>query len=257
MEIIKFRKKNDKQYVVQFSDNTSLNFYDDTIIYFNLLGKKSISPEELMKIVLYDNNYKAYYKALKLVTIKLRLESEIETKLIKDGFTKDNVLFAVSKLKSQGYINREVYLKSYINDQINLSLKGPDKIIRELKKLGFSEEDIFNYLIVKDDVWRDKIKKIIDKKVKSNHNLSLYMLKSKIKNELLQMGYSWKLINEEIENISFQEDKIMESALKKEYRKLSKKYEGDILCTKLKQKMYTKGFSIANIDYLIKNIGEL
>ena len=43
MKITKIIKKRNNQYQILLSDNTSLSFYDDTIIHFNLLAKKDFS----------------------------------------------------------------------------------------------------------------------------------------------------------------------------------------------------------------------
>lgn len=253
MEIVKFKKKNNNQYSILLSDNTSLSFYDDTIIHYNLLVKKSISQEYLKEIVAFNQKYDAYYKALKLIKAKLRTEKELEQKLSKESFSKEGIGFAIDKLKKQGYLNDEVYLKSYIADQVNLTLNGPNKIKFLLKRLGF--DDIDQYLTIYDDVWSEKIKKVIDKKTKANHNLSSVMLRQNIKNYLINLGYAKDMVEIYLEQQFIDDDTlILEKEALKEYRRLSRKYKDETLYNKLKYNLYKKGFSMGLIEETIKKL---
>lgn len=79
------------------------------------------------------------------------------------------------------------------------------------------------------------------------------MLINKIRIDLLNLGYSNALIENVINNISFcDENEILEKEFQKEYRKLSKKYNGNELNTKIKYNLYKKGFSYDNINNLLK-----
>lgn len=256
MEIKKYKKKNTNQYTIILSDNTSFNFYEDTIINYNLLAKKSFDEKFLKEVIEYNQNFDAYYKALKDITFKLRTQKELENRLKKKNYLPKNIKFAIDRLKSQGYINDELYLKSFIADQITLSLNGPKKIKSELKKLGFSDEKIDYYLdTYEDSIWQERIKKLINKKCKSNHNLSILMLKNKIKKDLILLGYPIELIELEINSFEFQQDDmILEKEYLKLYKKLSGKYENDILNNKIKYSLYKKGFSLDSIDNIINKL---
>ena len=152
----------------------------------------------------------------------------------------------------EGYLNDELYIKSYINDQINLSIKGPKKIINELEKLGFKNVD--EYLNVDNDIWINKINKIITKKEKSNHNLSKIFLINKIKSDLINLGYPDYLYKDILENYEFVDNP---DILKKEVNKFLKKYQGkyneDEIKYKLKGYLYSKGFNNCDIDDLLNN----
>lgn len=250
MEIIKITKKNKNQYVVKLSDNSSLSFYDDTIVHYNLLGKKRIDQNLLKEISEYNQNLEAYYKALKDITVKLRTEKELVSRLAKNNYSKKSIALAIEKLKKQGYINDDLYLKSYVNDQVNLTLKGPRKITMELKKLGFLELDAEAVLKrFKEDVWQDKIKKVIQKKEKANHNLSLMMFKQKVKKDLFNLGFNNEMIEKQLNEYEFAEnDLALEKEFNKEYKRLSKKLNDDLLKNKIKYNLYRKGFEMAKIE---------
>lgn len=254
MKITKITKKKNNQYQILLSDNTSLSFYDDTIIHFNLLAKKEFSEEELKNIIKYNNDSSAYYKALAYIKSKLRTKKEVITKLKGLGYSDDIIAKTVQKLTTQKYLNDELYITSYIADQVNLTLKGPKKIAYELTKLGFKEDLIYSYLNKYDNaIWQDKINKVIAKKIKSNHNLSPKLLITKIKNDLLNLGYESELVSKLVNNIDYAEDNtILAKEIKKAYRKYSKKYQDIELEFKIKNYLYSKGFnSNVNIsDYI-------
>ena len=250
MEIVKLSKKSNNLYKIEFSDNTSLNFYDDTIIKYNLLANKKIDNKLFKEINEFNNEVSAYYKAINYIKSKLRTKREIENKLRKLNYSKDIINKVINRLEQQGYLNDSLYINSYINDQINLTLKGPNKIIYELEKLGFKNIK----LNVSDDVWIDKINKIIEKKEKSNHNLSKRLLIQKIKVALINLGYSEKLFQDILNSYKFKDNPdIIRKEVNKFLRKYQNKYSEEELKYKLKGYLYSKGFSDYNLDDLLNN----
>ena len=250
MEIVKLSKKSNNLYKIEFSDNTSLNFYDDTIIKYNLLSNKKKNNKLFKKINEFNNEVSAYYKAINYIKSKLRTKREIENKLRKLNYSKDIINKVINRLEQQGYLNDSLYINSYINDQINLTLKGPNKIIYELEKLGFKNIK----LNVSDDVWIDKINKIIEKKEKSNHNLSKRLLIQKIKVDLINLGYSEKLFQDILNSYKFKDNPdIIRKEVNKFLRKYQNKYSEEELKYKLKGYLYSKGFSDYNLDDLLNN----
>ena len=71
MEIVKLSKKSNNLYKIEFSDNTSLNFYDDTIIKYNLLINKKLDAKTFKEIIAYNDEVSAYYKAINYIKQKL------------------------------------------------------------------------------------------------------------------------------------------------------------------------------------------
>lgn len=249
MKIEKIIKKKSNLYQILLSDNTSLSFYDDTIINYNLLIKKEFDDKKLQEMLKYNNEIDAYYKALTYIKSKLRTKKEITNKLNKLRYPHDTIKNVIDKLEKQKYLNDDLYIKSYIADQVNLSLKGPNKIMYELEKLGFKRELIILYLENYDNnLWQERCQKIIAKKIKNNHNYSKKILQNKLKIELTNLGYNQELFNNLVNNISYEDDDIiLEKEIKKAIRKYSSKYNGKDLETKVKMYLYTKGFNY-NID---------
>ena len=256
MKIIKFKKQNNNLYTVLWDDDTTLKLYDDTIIKYNLLGKKEFTSKERDQIIKTNNGLEAYYKALKYLSYKLRTKKEVEKYLRQNKYGTDIINEAIKRLENEKYLNDDIYLQAYINDQINLSSKGPNLIKKELEKAGFIETKIDSYLAkITDEVWLAKIKKIIEKKTKANHNLSSRMLKEKIKQYLIKEGYFLDQINSGLENFTFIEDEnILTREYFKTFNKLKKKYDGDVLLEKVKYTLYHKGFELTQIEDLISQV---
>lgn len=242
MKIVNYKKKKNNLYEITLSNNEVLALYDDVILKYELLLAKEIKEDKLKEIKNYNNYIESYQKAIKFINVKLRTEKEIKNKL-KD-YDKDAIEYTINRLKKEGYLNNELYIKCYINDTINLKIEGPNKILFDLKKLGFEEYEILNYLNeIDENVFAEKLNKYISKKINSNHNLSGKLLKQKIINDLINKGFYIEQINEVINNYIFIDNKLLkEKEYNKIKNKLSKKYSGEELEYRIKINMLKKGF---------------
>ena len=247
MKIEKYTKLKDNRYSVKI-DDINVKLYDDVIIKYELLRKKEIDDELFEEITKYNDRLEAYYKALKYITKKLRTEKEIENYLKKD-YTIKTINETIDKLKENGYLDKELYLKSYLADQVNLGMMGPNEIKNNLIKLGFREDEVNDKLQdIKDDIWLDKIRRHVKKKINSNKSYGVNKLKEKILYNLMEMGFYKSMIEEVILESEF---KVSDDVLIKEYNKiknkLNKKYEGYELETKILTKLVSKGFYYEDI----------
>lgn len=248
MKILKYIKLKDNRYKVLLDNDLEIKLYDDVIVKYDLIRNKELDDKLFKEIVSYNDELEAYYKAIKYITKKLRTEKEIRKYLDKD-YTKKNIDITIDKLKKDGYLNDEIYLKAYINDQINLSNVGPNKIKKNLVNLGYTEEVIKDKIeLIEDSIWLDKLTKLVNKKVKINHQYSKNKLMEKLSYDMANMGYYKWMIDEVLSNVDLGND---ERALEKEYNKyllkLSKKYSGDQLKYQLKVKLLKGGFNLDDI----------
>lgn len=250
MKIQKYVKDKQNKYKVIIDDEQYV-LYDDVIIKYGLLMKTEITSEYLNEIVAYNDQLKSYYESIKYINKKLRSEKEVREYLIKKEISNDIINNTLKKLKETGYINNEMYLKAYISDQINLSNNGPKKIIKNLIKLGLNEEDIYDKVNdINESIWNDKIEKYIEKKIKTNHNSSSTMLKIKITNDLINLGYEKENILPILNRYTISDRDIYQTEYEKAKRQLSKKYEGYELERKIKERLYRKGFkSYGDVSY--------
>jgi len=249
MEIKKYKKDKNNTYKVYIDDEV-ITLYDDVIIKYNLLINKIIDKDKFNEITTYNDFLDGYYKSIKYINKKLRTEVEIRKYLSKLEIRTNEIDKIIKLLYKDGYLNKEIYLKAYINDGYNLTSNGPEKIKKDLISLGYSDEEIVDYLYKLD--WNIRIEKILNKKIKQNHRLSNNNLKTKLLNDIIKLGYEKEDILFYLEKLELDSD---EDILIHEYNKIKnkyiKKYEGNELEYKIINYLYKKGFNIEDIKRCI------
>lgn len=246
MKIIKFKKDKNNIYKIYFDDDVVISLYDDVIVKYNLLVNKKMDINKFNGIVQYNSFLDGYYKSIKYINKKMRTELEIRKYLIKLDIKEKDINDIIKLLYKDGYLNKEVYYKAFINDRYNLSSDGPLKVSKELVKLGYNENDFKEYLYSFN--WDEKIIKLLDKKIKLNHKLSNNMFKIKLLNDLVKLGYQKSSVMMVLDNIVFSDDyKILEYELNKIKNKYSVKYSGNELEYKVINYLFKKGFNLSDI----------
>lgn len=245
MEIVKFKKSKSNLYEIMLDNGLSFNLYDDVIVKYNLLVNKKFDDKFFEDVRNYNDSLDAYYLSIKYLNTKMRSEKELKKYLAKKNISQEHIESTIKRLNSEGYLNHETYIKSYINDAYNFTNNGPLKIKSSLKDLGFKEEEITPYLNLN---YSDKIKKIIDKKIKVNTKLSNNNLKLHLTNYLINLGYPKESFISYLETIHFDDSKQLQKDYETLIKKYSKKYNGEKLKYFIKNKLYQKGYSIEKIE---------
>ena len=240
-------KKIKNKYKIEFEDRAPIVTYDDIILKYNILYKKDLSDDLIDKIIKENIYYDALYSSISYVGKKLR--SAYEVKKYLDKFLllpneKDNIIL---KLKELNLINDTILSSAFVNDKINFTNLGPYKIKQELEKIKV-DDCIIDEAINKIDsnVFYDKVKKIIDKKMKTKSKYSGNVLKQKLLGELTILGYPKDMIYDALNNINVNGN--IDVTYDKIYQKYSKKYTGYDLNRILEQKLFSLGFSREEIN---------
>ena len=242
MKIKKYKKDKSNKYKVLIDDE-EIVLYDDIIIKYNLLMKSEIDVSTYNEMIKENSLLLGYYEAIKYITKKMRSKKEIEEYLIKKGLNSKEIKETIKKLEDNKFINEDIYLKAYISDQINLTNNGVNKIKKNLLKLGLDNNKIDDYLSKIDEcIFLDKIDKYIEKKIKFNKNTSSYMLKNKIIIDLVNLGFNKEDIISELNKFEIDDKEAYNHEYEKIKKSLEKKYSGDELKFKIREKLYKKGF---------------
>lgn len=253
MQIIKYTKKGSNKYELTLKNNTKLLVYTDLILEYNLLIRKNLDTNTLKEIKSANLKLECYYKTLKYLK-NIKCTSDIKNYL-KD-YPSNIVDYTVQRLTKEGYLNDNNYIKSYINTKINLSNDGYYKIYYYLKNKDLDETIIKNYLNdIEDNIWLDKINKIVNTKLKSNTKYSNNLLISKIKTYLKTLGYQDYLINIALDNINLdtsKEDEKLEKDYLKLFNKYKNKYEKNKLNYILIGKLYQKGYDLDKVKRVVE-----
>ena len=243
-------KKTGHKYQIIFSDNTILKTYDDVILNNALLYHQDVDSELLNKLNNETSYYDIYYKAVNYISKRLRSEKEICTYIDKCNATPKEKNMVIKKLKEIGLINDVAFAKAYTADRINLSSDGPLKIKKYLLDFNISEDaadDIINS--IDKDIVLNKLSKLISKKVQSS-KYSGYVLKQKIVNDFINLGYDREMINDVFASINIDKTNLLKKEYDKIYKKLNGKYSDYELQSRIKNKLYQKGFTKEEIDSL-------
>ena len=250
MEIQSFKKKKNNKYEIIFKDQSSIDLYDDVIIKYNLLANKKMDNKLFEEIVKYNASLDAYYISLKYLNSKMRTKLEIKKYLEKKEFDNKTINETIEKLENNKAVDESLYIKAFVNDQINFSNIGPNKIINKLNTLGIDKKNSLEYINnIDKNVWLEKLEKLINKKIKTNKKYSLMMLKNKIMTSLCNDGYDKSMIVEVLSNIDIKLDSsIINKEYEKIYNRLYKKFDGSALEYQIKMKLKSKGFSNEEIE---------
>ena len=240
---MKYKKGSKGKYKVVLEDGRELSFYEEVILKYQLLIKKEIDDELLIEADQYNQECDVYYVALHSIENRYKSIFELRMWLKKKEYPDELIEKAIDTLKRQGYLNDLSYAKSYVNTQMITTHNGPYKIMRDLQDKKVDSDYINEAIeVFSFEEQEERVRKLIEKDIRSNHTKGGIVLKQKIYNRLKLLGYDISVLNKVIEGFSFGNDSMI---AKKEYdkliRKYSRKYEGEELKRIVNEKMYLKG----------------
>lgn len=249
MEIKNIKKLKSGKYKIELDNSNKILTYDDVIINNNLLYKKNINNELLENINNETSYYDIYSKVIKYISVRMRSKKEIKEYLDKNKVDENDQKKIIKDLINSGLLNDEMFVKAFISDKIYLSNMGRLKIKKELLEHDISEDIINKELYSYDDgVFEEKLLKLMNKKIKTS-KYNGYLLKQKMFYEFNNLGYENDLIMKIYNNIDISSN--IDKDFNKYYNTLSKKYSGDELINKLKSKLYSRGYSLEEINSVI------
>lgn len=253
MKITKITKNKNGKYKIYFDNKETLITYDDVILNNGILFKKELTNEEINNINIECNYYDVYNKTIKFISSRMRSEKEIIDFLNKKSIIEKDKKRIISKLKEIHLIDDERFAKAYFIDRINLSADGPYKIKQDLIKNDINEEIIeIIFQGIDIEIIFNKLDKLIQKKIKSNHNKSKYILKQKIITDMINLGYDKDMILEILEKRLVSNTSIINNEYQKIKNKLSRKYNDYELEKQIKIKLQQKGFTLDEINHIEK-----
>lgn len=256
MKIEKFKKIGKDKYKVYLDNGSTLSLYEDVIIDNNLLVTRKIDEDLIPKLEKENVNNHLYGTALNYISIRIRSKKEVVEYLIKkqnDNIDKKIVDSIIKRLEKEGYINDYNFAKAYLNDQMLLSNSGPYKIKSNLLKFGVSEE-IVNEVIEEIDfnILNEKLHTLIEKQIKIKKSGSSKMIKVKLLNYFINLGYDKNVVLDELDKFNIDTNI---NLLSKEYKKLKckyeKKYNGKDLEYFVINKLLQKGYTMEEIKKIV------
>ena len=175
--------------------------------------------------------------------------------LLKKDITKEMIENVIERLEKEGNINDFSFSKSFVNDSLLLTNKGPLKIKNELIKYGISLDIINEALCDIDyDILKEKLFNLIDKQIKIRKD-SPSVLKLKLLNYFYNLGYEKDMILDELKKFNVKANiEQLQKEYSRLYRKYSRKYEGNELEFYINKRLYEKGYNSEDISKIKKEI---
>ncbi len=193
MEIVKYIKKGNGNYQIIFDNEKKINIQEDVIIKNNLLYKKEIDNDLLLKIIVENEEYEIYNKCVNYIGVRLRSINEIREYMARKDISLEKQEEVIERLLKNKLLDDSVFARAFIKDKMNFTTMGPYRIELELKKHKIDDKIIKKYINEIDrDMIYDKIDRQINKLIKSNKNKG--NLRNKIYNNLLGLGYSSEMV---------------------------------------------------------------
>lgn len=191
MQIIKYELNKKNMYNVFLSNGEVITLCEKVITENELLFKKDIDKELYNKLINDNNIYVYTDMCIKYIAIRLRSIKEIKDYLLKKNIDINYIDRVIDKLIKLNYLDDDRFTNAYIKDKLMFTNCGDFKIKMELNKLGVEENIINKYVSnIDDNIIYDRIRKTIDKDIRTNKKYSGIRLKNKIYNHLVSQGYS-------------------------------------------------------------------
>ena len=204
MKIEKYKKIKEDLYRVLLDNGEIIDIYEDVILANNLLYKSEIDQSLLDKINIENNYQLAYNISVKYIMVRLRSINEIKVYLTKKGYSKDVIDKVIEKLIKNKLLDDEVFTIAYINDKLNFTNVGKYKLISELTtKMKVDNSVVYNVLESYEEVWNDRIDKLINKYLKSSQKYRGNTLKNKLYIYLVNLGYDKDKVISILNNYDF------------------------------------------------------
>ena len=191
MKIEKYELTKKNIYNVYLSNGEVLELNGKVITDNELLIKKDIDNELYDKLKRDNTICILVDTSVKYIDRRLRSINELRDYL--KNKEEDTIIIeeVIDKLIDYKYLDDDRFTKAFIKDKLNFTNWGDYKIKNELKRLGVNEEIIYNNISnIDDNIYYERINKIIDKDISINKKYSGIKLKNKIYNHLLTLGYS-------------------------------------------------------------------
>ncbi len=232
---------------------------ENMIIKYNLLTPRSLSDAEYKTISEVKTEDLLYEKALAFIDYKMRTISEVKHRLKKEIEDEQLINKIIKKLKTDNYLNDDLYVQTYINEKLDYSLVGPAYLKEKLILKGIHYDLIDQHLIkFSEQKQYEKVAEIIKNETKYKIRKPYKKAYLSLKRKLVNKGFSLNIIESAlISNKALILDAIDEEPLIiKELALLTKrydltKYEDE---NKIIKALLNKGFNYELIKKSMKEV---
>lgn len=154
---------------------------------------QEIDLEEYKQFVLLHQYKPALQHAADLLAAKGYAEKELERTLIRGGYLPETAEMVVTKLKTLGLLNDELYAETYIDSHANAGY-GENRIKQDLRRKGIDEETVRNLMESLDPlVLKENVLVLARRGMQKRHpGESLQKRNQRILSMLVRRGYAYE-----------------------------------------------------------------
>ncbi len=223
----------------------------DDYIDKHLALHRYITFEEFEELKNKEAFLLAYYRAIKKICVKSFTEKQMYQYLMKyESLDLNQIEQLLHKLKTEGYLNDQRYAQDSLTS-FKYATKGKNSIIQDLKNKGISDDIIDDVMVNYDDSDdHNKIKMTIHKLMNTVKGVSKKQKKQKMIDKLMQSGFSYDQVKDEIEHVyenEVEDLNALEKCIQKATLRYQKKYKGDLLKQKVVSYCSQKGYDYDDI----------
>lgn len=225
-----------------------LPVHEELVLKFRLVVGKELDESQIIELNNQLDLGRVYQYALNVLSRKSYSMAQLYEKLVAKSFDEILIQEVLRRLVHNGLINDEQYASSYINHEITMGKKGPQKVKQELLQRGVSLQYIEQHLVRYDEETQlEHAIKLANQMVRANRKYGQRLLKQKITQHLLNKGFSMAIVDRVLTEGLFDEGQMNEDTiLKKEMQKVYRRYQklSDYeRKSKVVQALMRKGFS--------------
>ena len=189
-------KEKKNRYIVTTTSGDRFEVSEDVLIASSLHKNKEIAETELNKILFSEKYFRVKEAALVLLNYRMRSKKELRLRLIKKGYSKDIIDKVINELEKKNWIDDEKFGLAFSRDQINRNKIGPIALKYKLREF-LDSIDLINKISTKiysEIKIEDIILHLLQKYTPYNIN-SDEKLRRKLINKLKRKGYYWQDID--------------------------------------------------------------
>ncbi|KAF1297266.1 recombination regulator RecX [Enterococcus sp. JM4C] len=251
--VTKIAKGKGPFYNIQLSEGEGLRVSEDILVRYRLLKGQEISQQIIDEIRQSGGYDYGLQMAMNYLSYQLRTEKEIRTYLKDKEIEREDRDKIVAKLKELTLIDDLIYAESYVRTQVRISDKGPQTITQQLRQKGVKADEIEQALsLYPKDSQVEIALRTAEKALKKIHGKSQRETVQKVRQTLMQKGFSSEVITGAMESIEFEKDEDEEYAiLVQQGDKLWRRHarlNASKRNQKIKQSLYQKGYSFDDIQ---------
>jgi len=193
---ISLKEKKKNRYIVTTTSGDRFEVSEDVLIASSLYKNKEIAETELNKILISENYFRVKEAALVLLNYRMRSKKELRLRLIKKGYSKDIIDKVINELEKKNWIDDEKFGLAFSRDQINRNKIGPIALKYKLREF-LDSIDLISQISTKiysEIKIEDIIFHLLQKYTPDNIN-SDEKLRRKLINKLKRKGHYWQDID--------------------------------------------------------------